>query len=220
METVNKDSYNAELLHRLKIQLSVWLPAAPFPLLLWPTFATRTTYVENYFGQCLVVKNFLTEEYIRLFDEVCFLLDRKDLANGGRLSLLAYAILMYAADFVTRNEVPDELMRCRQFIQRNLFQKITLKDLCDETLSSRSHLCAMFKKHLAISPGEYIARERRKFAMDLLRSSPDLSVKQVAGHCGYRSQLYFASDFKKHTGLTPTQYRNSMTRRDSATPPG
>ena len=43
--------------------------------------------------------------------------------------------------------------------------------------------------------------------MELLTSSPSLPVKQVASYCGYRSQLYFAKDFKKHTGMTPSRYR-------------
>ena len=159
------------------------------------------------FNRCLVVENFLTEEYERIFDEVYTLLGKKDPANGSRLSLLAYSVLMYAVRFVPRQNLPKEVMQGRQFIQRNLFQKITLSDLCRETGCSRTRLCTLFKQYMTFSPGKYIANERHKYAMELLTSSPSLPVKQVASYCGYRSQLYFAKDFKKHTGMTPSRYR-------------
>jgi AraC-like DNA-binding protein len=159
------------------------------------------------FNRCLVVENFLTEEYERIFDEVYTLLGKRDPANGSRLSLLAYSVLMYAVRFVPRQNLPKEVMQGRQFIQRNLFQKITLSDLCRETGCSRTRLCTLFKQYMTFSPGKYIANERHKYAMELLTSSPSLPVKQVASYCGYRSQLYFAKDFKKHTGMTPSGYR-------------
>ena len=157
--------------------------------------------------RCLVVKGFLTEEYEHIFDEVYALLGKKDPSFAPRLSLLAYSVLMYAVRFVPRQDLPEEVVLGQQFIQQNLFQKITLRDLCKETGCSRTRLCTLFKQHTSLSPGEYIANERHKYAMDLLASSPGLPVKQVASHCGYRNQLYFARDFKKHTGMTPSRYR-------------
>ena len=280
MEIVNKDSFNIWVRHKLKIQLSNWLPTSAFTLVLWPDFATRVTYADGYFvrhthyekwcacsvekgclqvisngkavkikegqttlippgphtlsaedgevavrvlgigghllrliletlsfNRCLVVEDFLTEEYERLFDEVYTLLGKQNLASASRLSLLAYAVLMYAVRFVPRQKLPEEVVLGQQFIQRNLFQKITLADLCRETGCSRTRLCMLFKQYTTFSPGEYIANERHKYAMDLLASSPGLPVKQVASYCGYRNQLYFARDFKKHTGMSPSCYR-------------
>ena len=281
MEIVNKDSFNTWVRHKLKIQLSNWLPNSAFTLILWPDFATRVTYADGYFvrhthyekwcacsvekgclqvisngravkikeretalippgphtlsaedgevsvrvvgiggyllrliletlsfNRCLVVEDFLTEEYERIFDEIYALLGKKDPACGPRLSLLAYSVLMYAVRFVPRQKLPEEVILGQQFIQQNLFQKITLSDLCRVTGCSRTRLCALFKQHTSFSPGEYIANERHKYAMDLLTSSPALPVKQVASYCGYRNQLYFARDFKKHTGMTPSRYRD------------
>lgn len=39
-----------------------------------------------------------------------------------------------------------------------------------------------------------------------LRTS-DLPVEAVAHCCGYESELHYMRQFKKMTGLTPTQYR-------------
>lgn len=157
--------------------------------------------------RCLVIQNFFTEEYRTLFDEIFSLLGKKDIRNASRLSLLAYTVLMYAVRFVPQKDLPEEVVLSQQFIQRNFFQKITLNDLCKESGCSRTRLCTLFKEYTHLSPGDYITGERHKYAKDLLLSSPHLPVKQVASHCGYRNQLYFANDFKKRTGMTPTQFR-------------
>ena len=140
-------------------------------------------------------------------------MENEDINNAPRLSLLGYAIIMYAARFVKPSDIPEEVILCQQFIQRNLFQKITLADLCAEAGCSRSGLSAMFRKYTGFSPGDYIIEQRHKYARDLLAASPHLSVKLVASHCGYRNQLYFANDFKKRTGMTPSQYREKMKKK-------
>lgn len=286
MEIVNKNSYNHAVLHKLKIRQNNWRPSSPFPLVLWPYYATRVCYAEKYFvrhthyenwivccvekgclqvicqgevynvragetilippgphtfaaeegetlqralgiegyfirlilenlclDRCVVLKGFLTKEYEELFEEVYTLLGKKDINNAPRLSLLGYAIIMYAARFVKPSDIPEEVILCQQFIQRNLFQKITLADLCAEAGCSRSGLSAMFRKYTGFSPGDYIIEQRHKYARDLLAASPHLSVKLVASHCGYRNQLYFANDFKKRTGMTPSQYREKMKKK-------
>ena len=49
MEIVNKNSYNHAVLHKLKIRQNNWRPSSPFPLVLWPYYATRVCYAEKYF---------------------------------------------------------------------------------------------------------------------------------------------------------------------------
>ena len=283
MEIVNKNTYNEKLLDRLKIRQNNWKPASAFPLVLWPSFATRVTYAEKYFvrhthyekwivcsvergclqvisngkvhrvrpgetvfippgshsltaeggetlqralgieghllhlilenlslDRCHVVRDFLTKEYISLFEEIYDLLGKRELENAPRLSLLAYAVLMYAVRFVPREEFPEEVVQCQQFIQQNLFQKITLKDLCRETGCNRTRLTSLFRQNLACSPGEYIIQLRHQYAKELLAAAPGIPVKLVASHCGYCNQLYFANDFRKRTGMTPTRYREKM----------
>ena len=164
------------------------------------------------FNRCLVVEGLFTKEYECLFNEIYSLLEKKNPAYAARLSLLAYSVLMYVVRYVPKQKLPEEIIQAQQFIQQNLFQKITLSDLCRETGCSRTRLFALFKQYTAFSPGEYIVNERHKYAMELLAASPGLTVKQVASYCGYRNQLYFAKDCKKHTGMTLTEYSKSLRR--------
>ena len=170
--------------------------------------------LENFgLNRCIIIKDFFTKEYEALFDEIYHLLGKKDPRLSPKLSLLGYAVLMYALRFVPQKNLPVEVILSQQFIQRNLFQKITLQDLCKEAGCSRTRLCALFRQYTSFSPGDYIIEERHKYARDLLASSPNLPVKQIASYCGYRNQLYFASDFKKRTGMTPTLYREKIQKK-------
>lgn len=170
--------------------------------------------LENFgLNQCLIIRDFFTKEYEALFNEIYHLLGKKDPRKAPELSLLGYAVLMYAVRFVPQKPLPVEVILSLQFIQRNLFQKITLQDLCKEAGCSRTRLCNLFRQYTSFSPGGYIIEERHKYAKDLLASSPNLPIKQIASYCGYRNQLYFANDFKNRTGMTPTLYREKIQKK-------
>jgi AraC-like DNA-binding protein len=38
----------------------------------------------------------------------------------------------------------------------------------------------------------------------------DLSIRELARHCGFRSQNHLAHLFQKHTGRSPSQYRRLL----------
>ena len=49
-------------------------------------------------------------------------------------------------------------------------------------------------------------RVRHGYAQQLLLMS-DMTIAEIAACCGYSSSSFFGSDFKKHEGLTPGQFR-------------
>ncbi|QNK58881.1 AraC family transcriptional regulator [Paenibacillus sp. PAMC21692] len=49
-----------------------------------------------------------------------------------------------------------------------------------------------------------------KSAMELLRIT-DLKTYEVADKVGYSNPQYFSQCFKKYTGFSPTDYKNSAT---------
>ncbi|MBR1554990.1 MAG: helix-turn-helix transcriptional regulator [Oscillospiraceae bacterium] len=49
---------------------------------------------------------------------------------------------------------------------------------------------------------------RMSSAMKLLRQT-DMNIKVIAEQCGYPNMYHFMTAFKKETGLTATEYRNT-----------
>ena len=63
-----------------------------------------------------------------------------------------------------------------------------------------------FRKFFGISPHSLLVRLRMERGKDLLRAS-NLSVKEIAQEIGYCRQHEFARAFRRHFGITPSEWR-------------
>ena len=71
---------------------------------------------------------------------------------------------------------------------------------------NRSYLSSQFKKETGINLNDFINLMKIDEATRLLVTT-DRSVADIASLLAFSSQSYFQSVFKKHTGMTPLQYR-------------
>jgi len=63
---------------------------------------------------------------------------------------------------------------------------------------------------MAIGPAEYLANLRLEKAKELLCNT-DMLIKEISVAVGYYDEGSFSRRFKKHTGVTPGQYREKHT---------
>ena len=75
--------------------------------------------------------------------------------------------------------------------------------------SSTSTVSHSFRKELGISPIQYLQRIRIGEAQTLLGSS-DLSIRDIALRVGYNSAENMYLAFRKHTGMSPSRYRDAQ----------
>ena len=78
--------------------------------------------------------------------------------------------------------------------------------------ASRSVLAERFRATVGLSPMRYLAAWRIERAADLLLTSRD-GVADIAARVGYDSQSAFNRAFKRHTGESPSRWRQNA-RRD------
>lgn len=83
---------------------------------------------------------------------------------------------------------------------------VTVDSLAQSVNVNRSYLTDLFKQNLDLTPSEYIRNFRITQARHLLESS-ELSIDQVAEHCGYQRTNSFTRVFKRTYGISPRQYR-------------
>jgi AraC-like DNA-binding protein len=93
-------------------------------------------------------------------------------------------------------------------IKHNFKNKITLEELSSRVNLSPFHFSRVFKKETGYSPYEYIQITRINEAKKLLKGS-NLLIKEVAFATGFNSESSFVTSFKKHTKLTPKNFRNT-----------
>ena len=70
-----------------------------------------------------------------------------------------------------------------------------------------SSLRAAFKQAQGATLKEFLTRTRLDAAR-LRLGDPRLTIKEVARTLDFSSEHYFSHFFRRHTGLTPSQYRN------------
>ena len=105
--------------------------------------------------------------------------------------------------------------RSLRFILEHSHEPISVKDLVGVAAMSRRGLHKAFLEHLGRAPGHELNRVRIERAKQLLRDSSD-KVEALAGMCGYQSANSFCVAFKQSTGMSPKQYRDSISGKVTA----
>lgn len=85
---------------------------------------------------------------------------------------------------------------------------ITVAECAEFCNMSKAHFARMFKRTVGRSPVQFMLGVRIDRAKELLDFT-DKSIGQIAEASGFSDQNYFTRTFKKMTGMTPTQYRNT-----------
>lgn len=96
------------------------------------------------------------------------------------------------------------------FFEESYMRSVTLAEMAETVNLSIWHLSHLFKAETGSSPARYLKTYRLREAKKLLETT-FLSVKEIVSKVGLGDQSHFAKDFKKAYGLTPTEYRASVT---------
>ena len=82
-----------------------------------------------------------------------------------------------------------------------------IESLAHELAMSRSHFEHMYKNLFNVSVMNDVINSRIDYSIYLLTTT-DISIKQIAEFCGYKSDIHFMRQFKSRMKVTPTEYRN------------
>ena len=71
---------------------------------------------------------------------------------------------------------------------------------------SYPQLTRIFKKYMSCTITQYVNRRKLEHAKELL-SNTDMSLSEITSQLNFESTSHFHSLFKKHYGITPSEYR-------------
>jgi len=96
--------------------------------------------------------------------------------------------------------------RARELLDRHPGEPWKVSDLARMVGVSANYLAERFTRDIGMSPHQYLLQRRIDLARDLLATS-DVSITEIAHEMGFSSGQYFATTFRRITGMTPNAYR-------------
>lgn len=106
-------------------------------------------------------------------------------------------------------DVHYTISNARHYIDEHLAEDISVSSIAESLYITPNYFSRLFKRITGEGCNEYIVRKRIEKAKSLLETT-SIKTGKIAMMVGYRDTNYFSLAFKKHTGKSPTKYREEM----------
>ena len=108
----------------------------------------------------------------------------------------------------TKNNVVDHFM---ELVQEHYREQRLIGFYADKLCITPKYLSKLVKENTGLSAGDWIERHVTLEARAMLQST-DMTIQQIAASLNFPNQSFFGKYFKRATGTSPKQYRNSKSR--------
>ncbi len=94
------------------------------------------------------------------------------------------------------------------YLMNHYREDIDLKRLADLVNMAEGSLCRFFKMNVGVSIFDYLNRIKVEFACNLLMNH-NMNMVDVCYDSGFNNLSHFNKQFRKHAGVTPSEYRKT-----------
>ena len=101
----------------------------------------------------------------------------------------------------------DKIKQIEQYLQENFERDLSIESLAERVGMGPRNFIRRFKAATGRLPGAYVQMLRVAAAKELLERGA-ASIQAVCSKIGYDDVAFFRSLFKRHTGMTPAEYRS------------
>jgi len=139
-----------------------------------------------------------------IFDKMALPLSTLNLSTNFWNSL---PVMFNSSVAVENQELITEI---KNYLIKNYNSNITLDDIAQKFNFTPSYIIKMYKRSTGETPMKYVIGLRIATAKQLMHDNPAMEVKQISEYVGYFDQHYFSRIFKSITGVSPSEYRESL----------
>lgn len=191
--------FNDSFLNRFDFNHENWVVYKTFNELNQPFIElddTSQNQIEDFYS--LIIQE-LEEKNFNYKEQLYFLF---------RLMLTTVERLRYRDSKIPVNSSPDLdlAVKFKQLVENNLHNPLDVGEYAGMLNVSVKQLSSLVKKYFGNSPGNFI-NEKKSIEAKRLLSNTNQSIKEVAYFLGFQQSTYFTKFFKKHTGITPKEFR-------------
>lgn len=169
-----------------------------------------------YYAIALLIHFYMEKREIMLTAQISALkenlffppIDGKWEKKFGDLFLLAELIFSTESEMkssISQNTV-EAIMK---YIAKHIAEDISLTRLSEVTGYNTCYLSRVFKSQTGVNLSEYIGRKKMECIQALMQDT-DLNIGDIADRCGFVSRTYFNRFVRKHTGMSPKDYKMSL----------
>lgn len=144
------------------------------------------------------------EQLIKLYLEqmlICMIRRGISVPNGS--------VSSPAAKSVKQNSDQELYSRIVKYLEGNLQTRLTVDQICRDTLVGRSQLLKLFREKNGGGVIDFFLKLKIETAKQIIREN-QLNFTQISERLGFSSIHYFSRQFKKITGMTPSEYASSV----------
>ncbi|MEY8354181.1 AraC family transcriptional regulator [Lachnospiraceae bacterium 54-53] len=99
--------------------------------------------------------------------------------------------------------------RIVRYMEEHIGEHLTVETICRDNLTGRSQLQKIFREAHGCGAIDFFSIMKTEAAKQLIRNN-QLNFTEISDRLGYSSIHYFSRQFKKITGMTPTEYAASI----------
>ena len=184
---------------------------------IYKTSAFYNCYVKDLFMQIAIIpvhiliehgygiQDVIYDKYY-IFDNLSYI----ETIEEFKTWFLSFAFLIM--DYIKQNRdtpIRRDIEIIMEYINKNYCTNITLETLSREVMLTPSYISRLFKEGVKVSFIKYLTDLRMEKAKELLIDYR-YKIYEVSYMVGYNNVKHFVTLFKKHTGITPKEYREKI----------
>lgn len=177
------------------------------------SFGDNTNVDEPFFCCNLAEEQSIVLEYLNLlFNELAKKDKNYELYCDNIFSVLLEVMRKTEKQFLlsdSHHRTSSSMIAVKKYIDAHYSEDITLDTLSELTFMNKFHLAHSFKKHIGVSPIQYLIARRLDNAK-LLITTTNYSIEKISMILGFNSSSYFSQIFKRQVGMTPKEYKKSQ----------
>lgn len=141
--------------------------------------------------------------YLKSFDRMLHFFMLMDIIGKSETNVKLASKEYLKIQFTTGNK---RIATIHEYLMNHYREAVDLKRLASLINMAEGSLCRFFKMNMGLTVIEYLNKIKAEFACKLLMD-PDLSIMEICFDCGFNNVSHFNKQFKKNTGVPPSEYR-------------
>lgn len=144
---------------------------------------------------------FGSEQLIKIYLETLIIFMIRQINVGG-ISAPAVKSIKQKNDALLYDKITT-------YLEEHIREHLTIEVICKDNLIGRSQLQKLFRENHQCGVIDYFSHLKIELAKQLIRENHH-NFTQISDFIGYTSIHYFSRQFKKITGMTPSEYASSI----------